>query len=139
MNFEGNTITPTPSGTWSVVVVVSEFFKSISGNYFDPIDMPAGYLCYSISVGKYDVNYCVDTATTTVVVGMLPLLVLQHQVRFVKEHHLIDLFSHLENTDNNGVWIETSVNPSTGSAFDAVNGTFNTINQRQELIHLYIL
>ncbi len=47
----------------------------------------------------------------------------------IAENQLIDLTSLISGEDPNGTWKETSTTPSQGAAFNAVNGTFQTVNQ----------
>ncbi len=117
-------------GTW--------FFESgpqtisISNDFFDPNGLAAGeYVVYfQLNTPPADPD-CQDTSQVTIVVdepmtagtpeAALPLC--------LDENDIVTLADLLTGEDAGGVWIETSIDGSTGTAFDPVAGTFNTSGQ----------
>ncbi len=126
INAAGDRIIPVPTGVWTVSPSGTGV---VSGNKFIASGAASG--TYTLTYKFNDKGiYCSDTHTQTIIVQNAvnpgtpqP----QHVCEGTSEE--FDLGGLLIGGDAGGVWTEVSTIPSTGGAFDATAGTFNTDGQ----------
>ncbi len=118
----------TESGSWSLVSDPGGANPAtLSGSDFDATDSDSG---------DYELVYSLDTAPPAGCPDQSDPVIVSVSESFsagtgtsidacADETTDVDLFALLTGADSGGAWIETSLVPSSGSAFDAALGTFN--------------
>jgi len=113
-------------GTWTVTDGPGG--NPISGNMFDPTGAAEG--TYTLTFTFTDIGeFCEESADVTVVVARAPVIgiVSDSPSECFGTEGLFELESLITGEDAGGTW--TEITSSTGSAFDSVTGTFNTLDQ----------
>jgi gliding motility-associated-like protein len=122
--------TPT-GGTWSILSAPGGGNPAvINGNAFNASNADAGVYQLQYTISGFPGN-CPDSDVVSITVNPEPdagLAIAPAQV-CVGDDSLLVLNQLISGADAGGVWMETSVNPSTGGAFNASNGTFRSGGQ----------
>ena len=99
----------------------------LNGTIFDPTGADAG--TYTVAFFN-PLPGCTDTTFQTIEVGAGALAGIGSNESICTDNiTIIQLNDYLSGDYTTGIWDETSATASTGSAFDAVNGTFDPSNQ----------
>ncbi len=127
VNANGDRIVPVPAGVWTVTPAGTGV---LSGNKFIAAGAESG--TYTITYKFNDKgNYCKDISTQTITVqNAVNPGTPQPQHVCEGTSDVFDLGGLLLDGDEGGTWTEVSSNLSTGDAFDANAGTFNTNGQK---------
>ncbi len=119
-------------GIWSITTApVGTNPASLTGSLFDATGADAGEYILAFELTGPQPPNCPDLFTQFIIVDQevsagtpgAPFAVC------ADESSLVLLADMIDGEDANGVWTETSAIPSTGSAFDASLGSFNTLGQ----------
>jgi gliding motility-associated-like protein len=121
LNFDGN---------WSITNGPGD--NPLSGSLFDPSLSTDGGTYTLTFTHNVQGNWCDPSQTVELTVVRAPIIGVvadAPETCFGTLWSGLQLESLIEGEDTGGTWTEVSANPSTGNAFDPVNGTFNTIDQ----------
>ena len=107
----------TPGGTWTI--------DGVTSTVLDPAQL---------TIGMHDIEYavsqdiCTESSLQSIQINAAPNSGASGmpEQRCEGTTEIFSLADLLLNADSGGTWTETSVNPSTGNAFDESTGTFNT-------------
>jgi hypothetical protein len=122
--------TPT-SGSWSIISAPPGGSPAvINGNTFNASNSDAGVYQLQYTISGFPGN-CPDSDVVSITVNPEPdagFAVAPAQV-CIGDDTLLVLNQLISGADSGGTWTETSGSPSTGGAFNATNGTFNSVSQ----------
>ncbi|NNF22333.1 MAG: gliding motility-associated C-terminal domain-containing protein, partial [Saprospiraceae bacterium] len=123
--------TTVQGGNWSIITDPGgPSPATISGTTFDAVSADGGNYILMYTVSGMPAG-CPDTSTTLITVEALPFSGFSEDAASIciGEDSTVALVSLLTDEDDGGFWLESSLVPSSGGAFDPGTGTFSSLNQ----------